>query len=97
MYSTGLNYDRAFSSTLLTEARFGVAHYGNSALPSDYGSNDATTIGIPGVNISQFTSGQVGISMSDFNSNPHRLLRVAALGAWRDQRRCGKPLDQDRP
>ncbi len=32
VYSTGLNYDRAFSSTLLTEARLGVAHYGNSAL-----------------------------------------------------------------
>ncbi|MGO8757285.1 MAG: TonB-dependent receptor [Terracidiphilus sp.] len=70
VYSTGLNYDRAFSSTLLTEARFGVAHYGNSATPSDYGSSDATNIGIPGVNISQFTSGQVAINMSDFNSNP---------------------------
>lgn len=64
--SAGLNYDRAFSSTLLTEARVGVGHYGNSALPSDYGSNDATTIGIPGVNITPFTSGQVGITASDF-------------------------------
>lgn len=70
VYSTGLNYDRAFSNTLLTEARIGVAHYGNAALPSDYGSNDATNVGIPGVNISQFTSGQVGIFMTDFNSNP---------------------------
>ncbi len=70
VYSTGFNYDRAFSSTLLAEARLGVAHYGNSALPSDYGATDATTIGIPGVNISQFTSGQVRIDMSDFNSNP---------------------------
>jgi hypothetical protein len=70
VYSTGFNYDRAFSSTLLTEARFGVAHYGNSAIPSDYGSNDANTIGIPGVNISQFTSGQVRVNLSDFNSNP---------------------------
>jgi len=70
VYSTGFNYDRAFSSTLLTEARIGVAHYGNSALPSDYGVNDATSIGIPGVNISQFTSGQVRINMGDFNSNP---------------------------
>ncbi len=79
VYSTGLNYDRAFSSTLLTEARFGVAHYGNSALPSDYGSNDATTIGIPGVNISQFTSGQVLINMGDFNSS---LIGYSASLPW---------------
>lgn len=69
-YSSGLNYDRAFSSTLLTEARFGVAHYGNSATPTGYGTNYATQIGIPGVNISPFTSGQVGIIMADFNTNP---------------------------
>ena len=70
VYSTGLNYDRAFSSTLLTEARFGVAHYSNSATQSDYGASDATTIGIPGINISPFTSGQVRINMGDFSSNP---------------------------
>lgn len=80
VYSTGLNYDRALSNTLLTEARFGVAHYGNAALPSDYGSTDATSIGIPGVNISQFTSGQVGIFMTDFNSNP--LIGYSASVPW---------------
>ena len=34
--------------------------------PSDYGSNDATTLGIPGVNIAgqPFTSGQVGITIN---------------------------------
>jgi len=66
-YSTGLNYDHAFSSTLLTEARIGVAHLRNVAQPSDYGSNDATDIGVPGVNIDALTSGQVGINLSDFN------------------------------
>jgi hypothetical protein len=80
VYSTGINYDRAFSSTLLTEARFGVAHYGNAALPSDYGVTDATSIGIPGVNISQFTSGQVAINMGDFNSNP--LIGYSASLPW---------------
>ena len=80
VYSTGLNYDRAFSSTFLTEARLGVAHYGNSALPTDYGSNDATNIGIPGVNISQFTSGQVAVTMADFNSNP--LIGYSASLPW---------------
>jgi len=79
-YSTGINYDRAFSNTLLTEARVGVAHYGNSATPSGYGTDYATQTGIPGVNISQFTSGQVGIILSDFNSNP--LIGYSASLPW---------------
>ncbi|MFT4112429.1 carboxypeptidase regulatory-like domain-containing protein [Silvibacterium sp.] len=79
-YSTGLNYDHAFSGTLLTEARIGVAHYGNSARPSGYGTDYATQIGIPGVNISDFTSGQVGISMGDFSSNP--LIGYSASMPW---------------
>ncbi len=66
-YSTGLNYDHVFSPTLITEVRFGVAHLHNDAQPSDYGANDATTAGIPGVNISQFTSGQVGITLGNFS------------------------------
>lgn len=62
-YSTGANYDHVFSPTLFTEVRFGVAHLRNNAQPSNYGSNDATALGIPGVNINQFSSGQVGVSL----------------------------------
>ncbi len=71
-YSTGLNYDHVFSPTFLTEARIGVAHLGNSALPIDYGSADATTLGVPGVNISgqPFTSGQVAITINGGFSGP---------------------------
>jgi hypothetical protein len=71
-YSSGLNYEHVFSPTLFTEVRFGVAHLRNNAQPSDYGSNDATTIGIPGVNIGgqPFTSGQIGINFADTFSNP---------------------------
>ena len=80
-YSTGLNYDRAFSGTLLTEARIGVAHYGNSATPTGYGTDYATQTGIPGVNISQFTSGQVGIFMPLYDfSNP--LIGYSASLPW---------------
>ena len=64
-YSTGVNYDHVFSPSLFTEARVGVAHLRNNANPSDYGTNDATTLGIPGVNIDgqPFTSGQVGLTI----------------------------------
>jgi hypothetical protein len=65
-YSTGVNYDHVFSPTFLSEFRFGVAHLRNNAQPSDYGSADATALGIPGVNISDqpFTAGQVGITIN---------------------------------
>ncbi len=69
-YSTGLNYDRAFSPKLLTEVRVGVAHNRNVANPTDFGSSDATALGVPGVNVAgnQFTSGQVGIGLGGFSS-----------------------------
>jgi len=69
-YSTGLNYDHIFSPTLLTEFRVGVSYYNNIAQQSDYGQNDTTAIGIPGVNISPFTTGFVGIQLNDGISAP---------------------------
>ena len=81
-YSTGVNYDRAFSPTFLTEVRVGVAHLGNSAQPIDYGSNDATSIGVPGVNISgqPFTSGQVAVTLNGGFTNP--LIGYSASVPW---------------
>ena len=52
-FSTGLNYNRIVSPTLLAELRVGVAYYHNEAYPSDYGKNDSAAIGIPGVNTRQ--------------------------------------------
>ena len=71
-YSTGLNIDHVFSPSFLTEVRIGVAHLGNSALPIDYGTSDATTLGVPGVNIAgqPFTSGQVAITINGGFSGP---------------------------
>ena len=67
-YSTGINYNRCVSPTLLTEVRVGVAHYHNEALQSDYGKNDTTALGIPGVNLGPFTSGIVGITINGYSS-----------------------------
>ena len=69
-YVGGVNYDRIVSPTLVAELRIGVAHYHNEANPSDYGSADAQKLGIPGVNINQFTSGMVGININDGISQP---------------------------
>ncbi len=79
-YSSGLNYDHVFSPTLLTELRVGVAYYHSSAFPTDYGSADASKIGIPGVNINQFTSGQAQITINGGYSNP--LIGYSASVPW---------------
>jgi hypothetical protein len=67
-YSTGINYNRVVTPTLLTEVRIGVAHYHNEAFQSDYGKNTSTDIGVPGVNIGPFTSGMVGITINGYSS-----------------------------
>ncbi len=67
-HSAAINYDHIFSGTLITEARAGVNRYRNEANQIDYGSNDAQALGIPGVNVSPFTSGQVGINIGGFSS-----------------------------
>ena len=81
-YSTGGIYDHVFSPKFLTEVRVGVAHLRNAANPLDYGTNDATTIGVPGVNIGgqPFTSGQVGITINGGFSNP--LIGYSASVPW---------------
>ena len=79
-YSSGINYDRVFSSTFLAEFRIGVAHFHNEALPSDYGSNDSADIGIPGINLDPFTSGVVTINIGNF-SNP--MTGYSAAMPWR--------------
>jgi len=69
-YSTGLNYDHIFGATLVAEFRVGVSYYNNIAQPTDYGKNDSEAIGIPGVNISPFTSGFVTTQLNDGISQP---------------------------
>ena len=60
-YSAGLNYSRIVTNTLVTEVRIGVAHYNNVAQNSDYGTKASDALGIPGVNIDQYSSGIVGV------------------------------------
>jgi hypothetical protein len=67
-YSSGINYEKVFSPTFLAEFRFGVAHTHNEAHQADYGSNDSTAVGIPGINLSPLTSGLVSINLGNFTS-----------------------------
>ncbi|MGJ5817152.1 TonB-dependent receptor domain-containing protein [Paludibaculum fermentans] len=63
-YSAGLNYNRMVTNTLMTEVRIGVAHYNNVAQNSDYGTKASESLGIPGVNLDEYSSGIVGIIMN---------------------------------
>jgi hypothetical protein len=95
-YSTGINYDHVFSPTFFTEARIGLAHLGNSADTNDFGSADATSLGIPGVNISgqSFTSGQVAVTVNGGFSSP--MIGYSASEPWiRAESRLCQQLDQD--
>ena len=69
-YSAGLNYNRVVSNTLVTELRLGIAHYNNVAQNSDFGTKASEALGIPGVNIDQYSSGIVGINLNGGYSNP---------------------------
>ncbi|HWC96141.1 MAG TPA: TonB-dependent receptor [Candidatus Sulfopaludibacter sp.] len=79
-YSAGINYDRIFSPTLIAEFRIGVAHYHNDALPTDYGTAAASALGIPGVNIDQWTSGMPFMNIGGFSSP---LVGYSASLPWR--------------
>jgi hypothetical protein len=67
-YSAGINYNRIFSPSLIAEFRAGVAHYHNDALQSDYGTKASANLGIPGVNIDDWTSGTIGINIGNFTT-----------------------------
>jgi len=79
-YSTGINYNRIFSPTLIGEFRVGVAHYHNDALNSDFGTTASKDLGIPGVNIDQWTSGLASININGGFSTP--LVGYSASVPW---------------
>jgi hypothetical protein len=66
-YSTGVNWIHPFASKLLSEARLGLSRYDNLAYPTGYGKTLAEQAGIPGANISTFTSGISIISGEGFS------------------------------
>lgn len=67
--NAALNYTRVWNPTLITEVRIGVMYYRNNAQNSDIGLKTAQEVGIPGVNVSNFTGGVSNIQINGF-SNP---------------------------
>jgi hypothetical protein len=81
-YSTGINYNRFFSNTLVAEFRVGVAWYHNDAHNSDFGTNASTTLGIPGVNLDAITSGIVGITIANNRGFSNPLIGYSPSLPW---------------
>jgi hypothetical protein len=67
IYSTGINWVHTFAFAVLSEARFGVSRFDNLAYPTGYGQPLAEQAGIPGANISQFTSSITAINGEGFS------------------------------
>jgi hypothetical protein len=70
-YSTGANYTRTWSNTLVMEARGGTNYYHNVAISPGDGLTTAKELGIPGANIDQWSSGMTYINFNASGwSNP---------------------------
>jgi hypothetical protein len=79
VFNTALEYTRILSPSLFTELRGGIDHYRNNQTPSGYGTDLATQLGIPGVNVSPFTSGAPTIDITGY-SEP--LIGVGSSYPW---------------
>ena len=79
-YSTGLNYTRTWSSTLVMEARGGMNYFHNEALSGGDGLQTAQEVGIRGANIDDWSSGMTSIDIGNNMSSP--LVGFAASLPW---------------
>ena len=67
--SPGLNYSHIFSPTLVTEVRFGIVRNRNEAINIDHGLTTSRDIGIPNVNLDDWSSGLTEIRIDGY-ANP---------------------------
>jgi len=67
--SGAINYTHIFNPTFITEFRLGFSRYRNDAQNQDTGKQTSTEIGIPGVNLDEFTSGLAYIDIAGY-TNP---------------------------
>jgi hypothetical protein len=78
-YSSGVNWTRSWSNTLVMEARAGTSYYHNEALSAGAGLKTAQEFGIRNANVDEWTSGLTSIDVGGF-SNP--LVGFAASLPW---------------
>jgi hypothetical protein len=91
--SLAFGVDKAFSSTLLADFRFGFFRYKVNVLPFDFGTRPASDAGIPGLNLDDtFSSGlPAGFIDGDGSTEGGAFEFGSGLGV----NRCNCPLDQN--
>ncbi len=88
--SIAYGFDYAWSSTLVTDFRFGFFRYKVNVLPFDFGKNTASDIGVPGLNLNDFSSGLFAGFIKGNGDFPD-----INFGSGLGVNRCNCPLDQD--
>src|SRR5437660_12357715 len=69
-YSTGVNYTKTWSNTLVMEARGGMNYFHNKAVSGGDLLSTATDLGIRGANIDDWSSGMTQIQINQGTSAP---------------------------
>ncbi len=64
--SPSINYSHIFSPTLVTEVRLGYVRNRNDALTVDHGLTTSKDIGIPGVNLDDWSSGMTAVYVNGY-------------------------------
>jgi outer membrane receptor protein involved in Fe transport len=90
--SVAFGFDYTWSSTLVTDFRFGFFRYKVNVLPFDFGQDTATQVGVPGLNFDDFSSGLFGGFVDIPGTNDQNGFR---FGSGLGVNRCNCPLDQD--
>ncbi len=88
--SVAYGFDYSWSSTLVTDFRFGFFRYKVNVLPFDYLKKTADEVGVRGLNLDDFSSGLFA-GFIDGNNNFGGTNFGSGLGV----NRCNCPLDQD--
>ena len=66
--SPGINYTHLLSPTLVTEFRFGIVRNYNTSINIDHGLTTSKDVGIPGVNLNEWSSGLASFNVTGYNT-----------------------------
>ncbi|MGH9835090.1 MAG: carboxypeptidase regulatory-like domain-containing protein, partial [Blastocatellia bacterium] len=102
--SVAYGFDYTWNDRLVTDFRFGFFRYKVNVLPSDFGRNTSSDVGVPGLNLDEFSSGLFAGFVIDprrqniaggFSFGSDELRKGFNFGSGQFVNRCGCPLDQD--